>query len=160
MRRYDFAVAARVHHQIFDTRLRARAAQRAIEQNRAARRQAFSRFFFHRDGQRAGLDDDRIGACRLSEFRRGFQQRVGRRQRSHDDGAFPGHFVAISRDVAACLAVILPPPRENVVPHDFESRMNEIARHCRSHDSQSNHAYSLRLHGSPSNFSQWSSGEI
>src|SRR4029077_3766880 len=86
------AIATCIHHEVFDARLGPSAAQRAIEQNRAARRKELARFFFYRDWKRAGFNDNLMGARRFGELHSGIQQSLGRGQRGHDDVASLGHF--------------------------------------------------------------------
>jgi hypothetical protein len=135
------AIAAGIHDQILRACLRARPAQRAIEEDRAAR------LLFRRDGECAGFDDDPVCSGRVTpgsnavgvrrrhgELRSDLQQRFWRRQRADDDGGARGDIAAVARHFPTGLAMIPAAPREQVVSNDAVPGPHEIRGHGRAHD--------------------------
>ena len=84
-------VAARIDDQVFHARLRAGAAQRAVEQRHARGGQALARRLFDCDRQGAGFDDDVSRFPHRREFAGNLRQRPGRRQRGDQDSRLPGN---------------------------------------------------------------------
>ncbi len=119
--------AARVDGEILDPRLCPRAAQGAIEQRDALRRQELPGLLLDRDRQCAGFDDDLLGMVCACDIGGDFEQRRRRGKRRNQDGGALGDLAYVACRVAAGSGKLAAAPRQRVIAEQGESGADEIS---------------------------------
>jgi hypothetical protein len=134
------APAAGQDNQIPGPRLRAGAAERAVEHCDSAGIETPLRSLLDFDRQSARFDDDLARVSGLGDLRGDRIERFGGGQRSEDDGHALAERCDAARGNSACPFQRRTPRGDHIVAGHLEACPDQIGRYRRSHDAESDYA--------------------